>query len=279
MDCSVLVIDEKRFELSRRTVEVDLPEYASSSTSEEGDVDRRRLVVSYDVLRASAYEDMAKDLPKDADITGMADWDGLALFGHFFCKLPKLIRGSRILELGSGGSCAGLVAAATGLPAEVLLTDYSPQVLALARHNVRMHLHAHKHASPTQVERVDWGDSKTHDVERKNTFSVVFGSEILYYVTRVDSLLSCALHYLDLESGVFCLFSNVRDHTSLKRLEDLLRKQEFKIVYLRPRSIADWARFESEKCLVASRNAKVLRAWTEGFDVCEKAESTGDSDW
>lgn len=271
METSILMMGEKRFELSRRTVEV-----AFSVDDAEED---KNLVVSYDVLRASAYEDMSKDLPKDADITGLSDWDGLALFGHFFCKRSKLLKGSRMIELGSGGSSAGLVAAATGLPEEVLLTDYSPQVLALARHNVRMHLCAHKGASSTRVERVDWGDSKTYDIKGKRAYSVVFGSELLYYVTRVDSLLSCALHYLDPESGVFCLFSNVRDHTSLQRLEDLLRERKFEVVYLRPRSIADWARFESEKCLVASRNPDVLRSWTAGFDTYKKGDIPGDSDW
>ena len=72
----------------------------------------------------------AQELQEHAD-TGDSIWDGAVALAKALERQPHLVRGRRVLELGSGRGVAGLAAWLLG--AETLLTDLSYALEALRR--------------------------------------------------------------------------------------------------------------------------------------------------
>merc|ERR1711912_85667 len=66
------------------------------------------------------------------DATGNLVWPACHAFGAYLCEHPEIVRGRRVVELGAGTGCAGLVAAALGAD-EVLLTDLAGTMPLLQR--------------------------------------------------------------------------------------------------------------------------------------------------
>lgn len=234
------------------------------------------IAIEYAYLTEAAQSSLQREQPK-SDITGLHDWSGVALLGTFILRVASLIRGQRVLELGCGGSGAGLVAASSRVAASgVVLSDYSEEVLALARHNVC--LQPPDAMKRLQVRRLDW-DAPPKDL---GLFDVVIGSELLYYAVNEVSLLRCAQMHLK-PGGVFVLFSVVRSQEAFERLKETAAKDGLCITFLVPRSILDWIRFEGHTCMLMSRSAAALANFCSAPGIKQSQDTDkacdGDDNW
>jgi len=86
----------------------------------------------------------------------------------------------------------GLVAAHWA--STVVISDYEPAVLALARRNVEANL-ASLRAQPT-VEQLVWSQTPA-ECETCGLFDILLGSELLYHETDIGALLASAEHHMD----------------------------------------------------------------------------------
>jgi predicted nicotinamide N-methyase len=68
--------------------------------------------------------------------TGLSVWSAALALSEFISHHKEIFEGKRILEMGAGLGLAGLVAAATCAPLQVILTDYHDRVLDLLTENV-----------------------------------------------------------------------------------------------------------------------------------------------
>lgn len=271
--CSMRNVNARRLQLRGKSLELST---RSTRLEFPGDL---TLDVSYDCLTSDSYRSLSS-LKDNGDFTGMHDWDGASLLGTFVGRYV-LRRGtpSRVMELGCGGSSAGLALAkldADGLT-EVVLTDYSEDVLSLARHNVKHHLSDDTNVH-VDVRRVDWSDASTFE-KTAGGFDCVFGSELLYYVTRVSDLATCALHHMSPSKGVFVLFSNIREQNSAIDLYRFLVGKGLVVRYLHARSILDWVRFDGQMCLIAGHTMDAIQPWIKGYELAPIPDCDDDDDW
>ena len=89
-------------------------------------------------------------------------WPAAVMMSRWLARHPFLVRGRRVLELGSGVGTAGIAAAACGAR-RVFLTDINGAALASARRNCEKNGDAVRHA--TAVGYLDWGDPPAPSVE------------------------------------------------------------------------------------------------------------------
>jgi predicted nicotinamide N-methyase len=94
------------------------------------------------------------------------------------------LAGARVLELGCGTAAPGIAAAAAG--ADVVVTDYDPLALEMARHNLGLN------GCAARVERLDW-----YRPELSGRFDLVIGSEIVYFEKHFPALLAVLARYAE----------------------------------------------------------------------------------
>lgn len=114
--------------------------------------------------------------------TGRVVWDSGIVLGRLFAKQPQLVRGKRVLDLGSGTGIAGLAAARCGA-SEVLLTDmHGMQLLQTnVEHNALERV--------VSVASLEWGNM--HHIAHACEFGsdVIIGSDVLYSKAGTTQLL------------------------------------------------------------------------------------------
>lgn len=94
-------------------------------------------------------------------------WPAAEGLSQYLFDHPELVRGKKVLELGSGLAYPTLVA--THLGGDVLATDYHPDVEEYVLRNAR-------HSSLTvKYERLNWREPSVHE-----QYDVVMGSDVLY---------------------------------------------------------------------------------------------------
>jgi predicted nicotinamide N-methyase len=125
---------------------------------------------------------------------GTSVWDGGVALAHFFDCNPKdfnstVLRGKRVLELGSGCGLVSLVLASLGC--HVVATDL-PSVLPQLRLNVEANGFGGRHESggSVTVEALDWAaDEATHAVHRG--VDIIVATDVVYHESVVPLLLEC----------------------------------------------------------------------------------------
>jgi predicted nicotinamide N-methyase len=90
----------------------------------------------------------------------------------------------RVLELGCGTAAPGIAAALAG--ADVVLTDYDPVALAVARHNVGLN-----GCEGFEVRTLDW-----FRPDLAGRFDLVIGSEVVYFEKHFPALLAVLALYV-----------------------------------------------------------------------------------
>ena len=126
-------------------------------------------------LTVSALQTAAPDY----DRTGQIVWPGSRLLCAYLATIPTLLRGRRVIELGSGAGVAGiyaskLIAAAgsgssdadTPRHPRVVLTDHNDIVLRLLKRNVAANTSAGEGREAkvgVSVRRLDWGSTEDID--------------------------------------------------------------------------------------------------------------------
>jgi predicted nicotinamide N-methyase len=134
--------------------------------------------VDYDQLIDDAAADPEQNLPYWAEL-----WpSGVALAAKIACD-PGIVRGRRVLELGCGLGVTAIAALRAG--ADLLVTDYSPEALALCT------LNAFDQAGVLPMTlRVNWRDTSSTLHATGDAFPVVLAADVLYERRDVEPLLA-----------------------------------------------------------------------------------------
>lgn len=104
-------------------------------------------------------------------------WDAAVVLGKYLEARPELVRGARVLELGSGSGALGCVCAALGARA-VVMTDYGcPPLLQLMRDNAALN------SAPgceLHVAQLAWGCAADLAALPVAAPDLVVGSDLVY---------------------------------------------------------------------------------------------------
>jgi predicted nicotinamide N-methyase len=135
--------------------------------------------VDYDRLIDDAAADPEQNMPYWAEL-----WpSGVALAARI-AQDSGIVRGRRVLELGCGLGVTAVAALRAG--ADLVVTDYSPEALALCSLNV----HDQAGTQPRTL-RVNWRDpGLTLHAAARDGFPVVLAADVLYEGRDVDPLLA-----------------------------------------------------------------------------------------
>ena len=139
--------------------------------------------VNYDRLIDEAAADPEQNLPYWAEI-----WpSGMALAARI-ARTPEIVNGNRVLELGCGLGVTAIAALKAG--ADLLVTDYAPEALALCEHNTLRNLDR----APNQW-RLNWRDpAQVRALSLTGPFPVVLAADVLYERRDIEPLLSLVEH-------------------------------------------------------------------------------------
>lgn len=134
--------------------------------------------VDYDLLIDAAAADPEQNLPYWAEI-----WPSGVALAAKIARAPEIARGLRVLELGCGLGVTAIAALMAG--ADLLVTDYAPEALALCAHNST----AHVGRAPICL-RLNWRDpAQRRDPLLADPFPVVLAADVLYERRDVEPLL------------------------------------------------------------------------------------------
>ena len=103
--------------------------------------------------------------------------------------------GVRILELGAGTGLLSIVASKFLPSAEIVATDYHPDVLANLRSNVSTNVSG-QDQSPISVYALDWSNPPTDDPFSERSFDVVLAADVIYHPDHAQWIKSCVQRYL-----------------------------------------------------------------------------------
>ncbi len=126
-------------------------------------------------------------------------WPSSLVLGEYCLRTFDSRSSPTVLELGSGLGVAGICAVLAG--ANVLMTDYEPDALMFAQHNLRRNLPDADLRARVRMRLLDW-----RSPELDEQFDFVIGSDILYdrkHFTPLLDLLSRTLR-----SGGLAVFTD-----------------------------------------------------------------------
>jgi predicted nicotinamide N-methyase len=109
-------------------------------------------------------------------------WPSSQVLGEYCLSTIGRNRSFSVLELGTGLGVAGICAALAG--ADVLMTDYEPDALIFARHNLGLNISEAQMRDRVRLRLLDW---RMPDLDEK--FDLVIGSDILYERKHFDPIL------------------------------------------------------------------------------------------
>jgi predicted nicotinamide N-methyase len=118
---------------------------------------------------------------------GTSVWESGIAFSEYIKSHPSLVKGKRILELGSGTGIVGLAAFQSGA-SHVLLTDI-PQIIPLLKQNASLVAMDSEHL---KVQVLDWFDFNALDVP---PVDMILGADVVYCLQGSHALIQ-VLHRL-----------------------------------------------------------------------------------
>ena len=135
--------------------------------------------VDYDRLIDDAAADPEQNLPYWAEL-----WPSGVALAAKITRDPGTVRGVRVLELGCGLGVTAIAALRAG--ADLLVTDYSPEALALCSLNA-----LDQAGAQPRTLRVNWRDpGPTLLAAAADGFPVVLAADVLYEGRDVEPLLT-----------------------------------------------------------------------------------------
>jgi predicted nicotinamide N-methyase len=185
--------------------------------------DSSQEILKQKILNYTSVE-IKDSLDFDIDNCGIGGkiWKGALMMAVFLkSKLIQnyiMIENKTVIEIGAGCGVCGLVTA-TMNPKKVYLTDRDQGCVELMRRNVELN-NQKMSLSDIEVVNLDW-INKEDCSKIQDSFDVIIGSDILYSMSMVDSLLK-GLDRLCKENGVILLSLHKRGDEYdefLKRLE------------------------------------------------------------
>lgn len=115
-----------------------------------------------------------------SDVNGVV-WDSALVAIHFLSKNPHLVKGKKILDLGSGTGAASIVCGVVG--GDVIATDL-PDRLDLITDNIQ--LNRDKIEGHVVVEELDWNNGFNKDV----SIDLLLVIDCVYYKQSIDALIN-----------------------------------------------------------------------------------------
>ena len=134
--------------------------------------------VDYDRLIDDAAADPEQNLPYWAEL-----WPSGVALAAKIAREPAIVQGRRVLELGCGLGVTAVAAMRAG--ADLLVTDYSPEALALCCLNT-----LEQSRTQPRTLRVNWRDPGPGLHGAGDGFPVVLAADVLYEGRDVDPLLA-----------------------------------------------------------------------------------------
>ena len=134
--------------------------------------------VDYDRLIDDAAADPEQNLPYWAEL-----WPSGVALAAKIARQPGIVRGRRVLELGCGLGVTAIAALRAG--ADLLVTDYSPEALALCALNA-----LDQAGALPKTLRVNWRDPSSTLRATGDAFPVVLAADVLYERRDVEPLLA-----------------------------------------------------------------------------------------
>jgi predicted nicotinamide N-methyase len=134
--------------------------------------------VDYDRLIDDAAADPEQNLPYWAEL-----WPSGVALAAKIARDPAIVQGKRVLELGCGLGVTAI--AALRADADLLVTDYSPEALALCSLNAL----AQTGAQPETL-RLNWRDPGPGLDDAGDEFPVVLAADVLYERRDIDPLVA-----------------------------------------------------------------------------------------
>eukprot|EP00026_Physarum_polycephalum_P007522 Phypoly_transcript_07584.p1 GENE.Phypoly_transcript_07584~~Phypoly_transcript_07584.p1 ORF type:complete len:344 (+),score=41.14 Phypoly_transcript_07584:586-1617(+) len=133
-------------------------------------------------------------------------WDAGIGFSRWIIENRAIFAGKKILEVGAGLGISGLTAA---LFAEhVLLTDYTPTLLATLAENVKLNSTKYpEFKKSTKIMSLDW---LSEQVPEPNTYDIVIGTEVVYDEKLVAPLANIIYNALPLNGIFYGVSASVR---------------------------------------------------------------------
>jgi predicted nicotinamide N-methyase len=134
--------------------------------------------VDYDQLIDDAAADPEQNLPYWAEL-----WPSGVALAAKIARDPAIVQGRRVLELGCGLGVTAIAALRAG--ADLLVTDYSPEALALCSLNA-----LEQAGTRPKTLRVNWREPGPRLQDAGEGFPVVLAADVLYERRDVDPLVA-----------------------------------------------------------------------------------------
>jgi predicted nicotinamide N-methyase len=141
-------------------------------------------------------------LNTDHTSVGLQSWASSIILAERICLEPSLFHfdaldrpGVRILELGAGTGLLSIVASKFLPSAEIIATDYHPDVLANLRSNVSANVSG-QDRSPISVHALDWSSPPTDGPFSEGSFDMILAADVIYHPEHARWIKSCVQRYL-----------------------------------------------------------------------------------
>jgi SAM-dependent methyltransferase len=141
-------------------------------------------------------------LTSDHTSVGLQSWASSIILAERICWEPSSFRfdsldrpGIRILELGAGTGLLSVVASKLLPSAEIIATDYHPDVLSNLRLNVSTNVSG-QGRSPISVHSLDWSNPPTEAPFSEGSFDMIFAADVIYHSDHARWIKSCVQRYL-----------------------------------------------------------------------------------
>ncbi|GBG26194.1 Protein N-lysine methyltransferase METTL21A [Hondaea fermentalgiana] len=180
-------------DLFTSNVEYELSEFRFSRKPEDGcTVDAKE--AEEDLIIKLSYLHASNQLIEK--FVSRVVWPSAEEMARYFTANPSLVRGKRILELGSGTGLCGITMARLGA-ASVVLTDYNEASVELLQENIDLN----SAGDVCSTARLVWGDdaacAEILEGMGLEHFDLVVGTDVVYEPECIQPLLQSARAFLN----------------------------------------------------------------------------------
>jgi predicted nicotinamide N-methyase len=143
--------------------------------------------------------------------TGLRTWEAASALTEYLAQNSLVIKGLRVLELGSGSGYTGISLVKLGLVDHVTVTDCHGKVLERLRHNCDVNLPG---SSSIAVEKLDWSEFGPEDARELNC-SVVIAADVVFDPSIVPHLANTILVCLEAKAEKAVVACTLRNEETL----------------------------------------------------------------
>lgn len=165
----------------------------------------------------------------DFDLTGQLVWPGAILMNDYLSKNSQIIKGSSVIELGSGVGITGVLC--SRFCQNVVMTDHNDEVLKILKMNIELHASSEEShcCSGLNAEKLEWGSSDhISEIMQKypKGFDLVLGADICFQQASVPLLFNTVKQLLQIRRKGECKF--ILAYVSRAKMMDSLVLSEAK---------------------------------------------------